>query len=144
MYTLNGLGPRGSIAKGPPSEARHLLLRREALELALYTFRYARDVDVVVALLPPNAEAIAAASRPTATPRQVTQARPHALLFRAGDLRRQLDAPLRETLAARTPRPETVGGEASRIERLTRPNLFQAEFKQAQDLKAYLVLEPVR
>ena len=53
MYTLNGLGPRGSITRGTPSEERHLLLRREALELALYTFRYRDDVDIVVALLPP-------------------------------------------------------------------------------------------
>ena len=54
MYTLNGLGPRGSVRGGKPSEARHLLLRREALELALYTFRYVEDVDLVVALLPPK------------------------------------------------------------------------------------------
>ena len=45
MYTLNGLGPKGSVRGGKPSEERHLLLRREALELALYTFRYINDVD---------------------------------------------------------------------------------------------------
>ena len=54
MFTLNGLGPKGSVRGGKPSEARHLLLRREALELALYTFRYVKDVDLVVALLPPK------------------------------------------------------------------------------------------
>ena len=54
MYTLNGLGPKGSVRGGKPTEARHLLLRREALELALYTFRYVKDVDLVVALLPPK------------------------------------------------------------------------------------------
>ena len=53
LYTLNGLGPKGSVRGGKPSEERHLLLRREALELALYTFRYIDDVDEVVALLPP-------------------------------------------------------------------------------------------
>ena len=42
MYTLNGLGPKGSVRGGKPSEERHLLLRREALELALYTFRYVK------------------------------------------------------------------------------------------------------
>ena len=55
LYTLNGLGPKGSVRGGKPSEERHLLLRREALELALYTFRYIDDVDLVVALLPPGA-----------------------------------------------------------------------------------------
>ena len=54
MYTLNGLGPKGSVRGGKPSEERHLLLRREALELALYTFRYVKNVDLVVALLPPK------------------------------------------------------------------------------------------
>src|SRR5215211_2049114 len=54
MFTLNGLGPKGSIRGGKPSEERHLLLRREALELALYTFRYIDGVDEVVALLPPK------------------------------------------------------------------------------------------
>jgi hypothetical protein len=54
MFTLNGLGPKGSIRGGKPSEERHLLLRREALELALYTFRYIKGVDEVVALLPPK------------------------------------------------------------------------------------------
>src|SRR5690349_8200254 len=32
------------------------LLRREALELALYTFKYSKDVDSVVSLLPPEGQ----------------------------------------------------------------------------------------
>ena len=72
MYTLNGLGPRGSIARGTPSEERHLLLRREALELALYTFRYRSDVDMVVALLPPPPPDKGTTA--TTTARQQTQA----------------------------------------------------------------------
>src|SRR4051794_9783954 len=47
MYTLNGLGPKGSIRGGKPSKERLLLIRREALELALYTFRYIKGVDEV-------------------------------------------------------------------------------------------------
>jgi len=53
LYTLNGLGPGGSILGGTVSKSRHQLVRREALELALYTFRYIKDVDMVVTLLPP-------------------------------------------------------------------------------------------
>ena len=53
MYTLNGLGPQGSIKNGKPTNQRGALVRREALELALYTFRYIDNVDMVVALLPP-------------------------------------------------------------------------------------------
>ena len=37
LYTLNGLGPKGAVRGGKPSTERALLLRREALELALYT-----------------------------------------------------------------------------------------------------------
>jgi hypothetical protein len=138
MYTLNGLGPRGSIPDGKPSEERHLLLRREALELALYTFRYAKGVDMVVALLPPpppekGATAAATAQVPT-----------QALFYRPGDLKGELDVPLQATIAPRTPRPETMslsGSEGRKINALTRSNLFEASFQQGQDAHAFLVLD---
>ena len=53
-YVLNGLGEGGSISRGEPSEERLALVKREALELALYTFRYVDGVDHVVTLLPPT------------------------------------------------------------------------------------------
>ena len=53
VYNLCGLGTSCAIAAGTPSLAGELLLRREALELALYTFRYIHGVDSVVAILPP-------------------------------------------------------------------------------------------
>jgi hypothetical protein len=135
MYTLNGLGPNGSIKGGEPSEERHLLLRREALELALYTFRYRDDVDIVVALLPP-----APPTQATAQSEVPTQ----ALFFRPGDLRGELEVPLRSTLPPTTPRPETLsldGAEARKIESLTGSNLFWASFQQGQDGNAFLVLD---
>jgi hypothetical protein len=140
MYTLNGLGPKGSVRGGKPSEARHLLLRREALELALYTFRYVKDVDLVVALLPPKPpdekkSGTAAASTTDETPTQ-------ALFFRPGDLEPQLEIPLRATIPPATPRPETIPPvESRRIDALTRSNLFLASFQQGQDQKAFLVLD---
>ena len=54
MYNLCGVGQKCSIAEGKPSQERARLLRREALELALYTFKYVDDVDSVIALLPVN------------------------------------------------------------------------------------------
>ena len=141
LYTLNGLGPKGSIRGGKPSADRLLLLRREALELALYTFRYIDNVDEVVALLPPAPPAkpkkgAAAASAAAGTDK------PTALFFRPGDLQPQLDIPLGATIPAHTPRPETIPGpEARRIDALTRGNLFLASFQQGQDQKAYLVLD---
>jgi hypothetical protein len=40
------------IDAGKPSKERMLLLRREGLELALYSFRYLKDVKQVVVLIP--------------------------------------------------------------------------------------------
>ncbi len=144
LYTLNGLGPKGSVRGGTPSEERHLLLRREALELALYSFRYIDDVDLVVALLPPAIRVPVkqpgkkGAAAATATEDKPTQ----ALFFRPGDLEPQLEIPLGATIPPQTPRPETIAGsEARRIDALTRGNLFLASFQQGQDQKAYLVLD---
>ena len=50
-YQMCGTGP-GCTIPGAASNDRGLLLQREALELALYTFQYV-PVDVVVALYPP-------------------------------------------------------------------------------------------
>ena len=137
MYTLNGLGPKGSVRGGKPSEARHLLLRREALELALYTFRYVKDVDLVVALLPPKPPDTKknATTAPEETPTQ-------ALFFRPGDLEPQLEIPLNATIPPKTPRPETIPpAESRRIDALTRSNLFLASFQQGQNQRAFLVLD---
>src|SRR3954447_11416211 len=53
LYQLDGLGPSGSIKGGTPSAECLQLVRREALELALYTFRSLPDADMVVTFLPP-------------------------------------------------------------------------------------------
>ena len=54
LYRLCGLGAQCAINKGKPSNERGLLLQREALELALYSFRYLDGVKNVVALMPPS------------------------------------------------------------------------------------------
>jgi hypothetical protein len=136
LYTLNGLGPNGSIAGGKASTKRHLLLRREALELALYSFRYLDGVDMVVALLPP-APPKKGADAATAAQTQQKQ----AIFFRPGDLKPQLQVPLGATVPPAAPLPDDFeGSEAQRIDSLTRSNLFFYDFTQGQDAKAYLVL----
>ncbi len=145
LYTLNGLGPKGSIQGGKPSEERHLLLRREALELALYTFRYVKNVDLVVALLPPPPpKKTKATATATATAAAAADTPTQALFYRPGDLQPQLEIPLGATIPRVTPRPETIPGtEARRIDALTRGNLFAASFQQSQDQKAFLVLDRI-
>ena len=60
MYSLCGLGDACSISEGVPSEARHALLRREALELSLYTFKNVDGIDSVTVFLPPRPDGQAA------------------------------------------------------------------------------------
>jgi hypothetical protein len=137
MYTLSGLGPRGSIVGGKPSAQRHRLVRREALELALYTFRYLPGVDMVVALLPPPKPAQGETAQDAAAKNP-----PQAIFYRPGDLKGQLQVPLGKTVPAKAPTPDTIPpGEATVIDSLTLSNLFLADFTQTQDLRAHLVLQ---
>jgi hypothetical protein len=127
MYVLCGLGPRCAIAKGKPSTTRFLLLRREGLELALYSFRYLDGIDNVVALLPPSPG------------KRLTS---NAMFFRRGDVEPALERPLAFTLPSPPPTLNALptSPEATLIERLTSRNVFGYSFQQGQDLSAYLVL----
>jgi hypothetical protein len=138
MYVLCGLGSGCSIREGEPTQERHRLLRREALELSLYTFKYVDEIDSVIALLPPppDTESNANAAQ-NAT----------ALFFEKRDFENELDRPLTQTLA-RTDAPAvtvTISPvESIRIDRLTRPHLFTYQFQQLQEGSAVIVLAPIR
>ena len=85
-------------------KARGRLLMREALELALYSFRYLEDVTMVAVLLPPSPKAETEASTSTATDTEPTR----AVFYRPGDLLAQLQVPLSRTLSPETPTPKTM------------------------------------
>lgn len=127
MYILCGLGERCSIKEGKPTEERHQLLRREALELSLYTFKYLKGVDSVVVFLPPRADAEIGSS----------------VFLKKSDVRDELRRPL-ETLMR--PSPPALGAidtiELGNVDRLTLARVFQYEFQQAQEGSAILVLTP--
>ena len=53
MYTLCGTAVGCVIAEGKPSLERGQLLRRMALELSLYSFKYLDGIDSVLVLFPP-------------------------------------------------------------------------------------------
>lgn len=129
VYVLCGLGNRCSIATGKASVARARLLRREALELALYTFKYDKGVDSVVALLPPPPN----------------KNENWSLYFRRADFQSELGKPLVDTLPNdKKLTPTSLGGtERSTVERLTRPRWFKSQFQQLQDGDAILVLDPL-
>lgn len=137
MYTLNGLGDMGSIAFGTPSAKRSVLVRREALELALYSFHYIDDLDMVVALLPPSSEEVAKARKADTQPTLT------AMLLRPEELRDRLAIPLTATIPPRTPKVKELtedNPETKIVSSLTTPNVFSVTFQQAQDAKTYLVL----
>jgi hypothetical protein len=140
QYTLTGVGKDGALKDSKPSKERHRLLRREALELALYSFRYLPDVDMVLTILPPAPKAeqiLPAKERKAAEPFQ-----PQALFYRPGDLKDRLAVPLRATMADKPPALEQLGGEeAKRVDSLTLSNLFVYERRQSQDGRGFVVLE---
>jgi hypothetical protein len=128
MYTLCGLGNACSIAEGRPSEARGALLRREALELALYSFHFIDGVESVLVLLPPRPDGQAAT----------------AVFLQRSDVRAPLGRPLDRTLTA--PLVPGVGeiepDELRTIERITRPRVYRYSYLQAQDGSPVMVLAP--
>jgi hypothetical protein len=138
LYVLNGLGAGGAVAGDKPSKARGRLLMCEALELALYSFRYLDDVTMVVVLLPPAAKDDASAATSTSADTEPTR----AIFYRPGDLLAQLQLPLSHTLSPETPTPETMKPpENARIDSLALRNLFLASVQPLKEEQSYLVLK---
>jgi hypothetical protein len=128
MYLLCGGGtPRCSL-QGQATNERGRMVRREALELALYTFKYVDGIESILTFMPP-----ASGSQDT-----------HALFFQKSDLAAQLARPLTNTLRARPSfRPGDVDPiEGVVVDRLTLPHLFRTQPTQAQDGSVILVLDP--
>jgi hypothetical protein len=128
MYTLCGLGSACSIAEGKPSVARGQLLRREALELSLYSFRYLDGIDSALVLLPPRADGKAAT----------------AVFLERRDVRPELDRPIDQSLTAPlTPGVGEIQPDEQRvIDRTTRSRVYAYSYLQAQDGSPVMVLMP--
>jgi hypothetical protein len=101
------------------------VLRREALELALYTFRYLDQTDSVVAFFPPKDLS-------------------DVMYFTKADLEKQLKIPLRHTLARpKGPIPASLSAtERQRIDELTSPRQFRASLRQESNGANALLLAP--
>jgi hypothetical protein len=128
LYRMCGLGSDCSIKEGKPSIQRGLYLRREALELALYTFNYVRDIDGVVVLMPP-----VPGKKPS-----------HAIFFRPQDVEPSLQNPLVDTLPGPTPTVNTLMRSRNLpiVNSITAP--LQFDFSVTQDNtnnRGYLVLD---
>ncbi len=129
MYVLCGVGDSCSIKEGTSSPERHRLLRRQAIELALYTFKYVDDIESVVVLLPPPASALDQST---------------ALFLEKASFEAELSRPLAETISrpeapalVEVPELETV-----KIDRLSLPFMFEYQFQGLQNQTAALILSP--
>jgi hypothetical protein len=108
MFQLCGAASN-CVIPGTPSLERGLLIRREALELALYTFRFLPGVDSVLVWVPPTAGSDVK----------------RALFLRRVDLGQQLSQPLKETL---TPEKQLRPGELSARDRANVGRFTQYHF----------------
>jgi hypothetical protein len=136
MYELCGLGQQCSISEGEPSTERLQLLRREALELSLYTFKYVEGAESTIVMLPPSLGE---------DPQDARDDQAMALFLQKKDFARELALPVRHTLLRATapsiarlnPREDLV------VKRLTDPNIFQYQFQQAPTGGALVLLAPI-
>jgi hypothetical protein len=147
QYRLCGIDPKVrepdtakscTVPAGGDSRARRLLLQREALELALYSFHYLPVTQTVV-LMPPTLATTRTAGRTTTRPTQT------ALLFRsdAPGLGTANIKPLKMTLAEAAPTLKTVGRapDAKAVTALTRRAQFEFQYSvSAADGQAFLFL----
>jgi hypothetical protein len=128
LYQLCGLGPSCAIDHGKASTERGLLLRREGLELALYTFRYLDDVKQVVVLIPPVKG----------------KAQTVALYFRRSEVKAELARPLTSSLVPKAPTVSsvTLSPDAALVDQATdEPYLFTLNGSSFNN-GGFLVLEP--
>lgn len=149
-YNVCGLGSSNCALTGKPSAARLLLLRREALELALYTFRYISGTENVIAMLPPgrtqttSALASASGSHPVTSSKPITL----AVLFVKPELQPWLGTPISKTLAQFPPEVSqlplwTPTNEASLVDQVTAHGLFSSSIESQQGGGNLLVLKSI-
>jgi hypothetical protein len=123
-----GLGDSCSIEKGTATADRERLVRREALEIALYTFKYVPSVNGILAYMPP----------PPGQP-------PSTLLFleRSG-LQKQLSEPIAKTLPLTTPPLPTSADskESNTIDKLTLPAEYGFQYQLLPNKTQAIILAP--
>ncbi len=152
-YNMCGVGGSNcAIGVGQASADRLLLLRREALELALYTFKYESGVQNVVAILPPGhtQQASVLTSKPPASnAKSATKPVDIAVLFVRDELKPWLNAPLKNTFPEQFP-PSVPDlplwrntEEAGLVDQITAHGLFTERLVQAQDGSNLIVLDPL-
>jgi hypothetical protein len=148
LYNLCGVGSKDcSIGVGTASKYRLLLLRREALELALYTFKYIPGIQSVVAILPPG-HTVQACTGICAKPQEKPVVKPLdlAIAFDRGELGPWLSHPLRTTLPEELPPTVSqmpTAPEAELVSVITAHGLFAEQTEQSQAGSTVIALSPL-
>jgi hypothetical protein len=124
VYSFCGLQTSCSI-ENTSASVQERTLRREALELSLYAFKYLKNVDQVVSLV-----------------QTVKDGGTNAIFLRKDDLKLELEHPLRVTLPLKTPPVDGADKrEAAVIDALTLENTFPAHYEALPGGDAILVLD---
>lgn len=147
-YNVCGLGAKNCEVAGTPSTNRLLLLRREALELALYTFKYVSGSQNVVVVLPPGhtvgSSGAGSSGGGSGTSRGVTV----AVLFERATLEPWLNVALARTLQQYPPAVSQLTlwsktAEAGLVDQITAHFLFSSQVQSQQVGGNLLVLSPL-
>jgi len=141
MYRMCGLATACSIP-GTPSVNRALLIHREAVELALYTFHYT-DAKGVVVIFPPTIK-VKPGKQITEADLQKAQKLRTAAYFQRDQLKSPLKQPaLTRTLTARTPSVNEASNwpDSTVVNGFVEPSLYTFSLTSGNtDDKGYLVL----
>lgn len=149
FYQLCGTGPSCSIP-GKASGERGLLVRREALELALYTFRYIEQASQVVVTFPSPLPSGGSKTSSTATPTSAfgsplsstsTSAPIRVLLFRPSELSSELSKPLVDSLPRKVPGVSTIDNspEAPLVNSLTVNAIYDSTITEQESTLVMLL-----
>jgi hypothetical protein len=127
-YQMCGFGTtaQNCAISGTATKARGQLLRREALELSLYTLKYVSGTNAVLTYLPPRADQAAP---------------PTSVLIARNDVKALLDQPLARTLKPRSIALGDQPADFTQVDKATLPNLFTYDYQTLPgDGTAILVL----
>jgi hypothetical protein len=122
IYSFCVIGANCSLPS--TSDGAERSIRREALELSLYAFKYLKNVDQVVSLV-----------------QTVKQGGTSAIFLRKNELKPELDHPLRNTLPLTIPPVFSDKREQAVIDELTLTNTLPAHYESLPDGDSILVLD---
>lgn len=142
-YNLCGVGGSANCSlPGTPSASRLLLLRREALQLALYTLHYVGSIQNIVVILPPGTKSVKKGSSITTAPQTV------AVFFDRQELQPLLQSPVKQTLQTFPPlagqaNAWATSAEAGLVDQITGRGLFSIQVQSQQVGGKVMVMTPL-